>query len=198
MRNKFIGILVSFSVASIAHAEFWIGDAPAPSTKLVCGMDGTVHFKDTVQVNEPGQPGLVWVGMHNPDKTAAYLLTLQGSWVQYDGGLLQPAGRYDGGLPAAFNVDVALPRPFASTGDFVGWQIYEGHGVYTKDAQDKVATRRSILNEVKPSRVAAGTWNAEYDSDDRVKWALVQKDMTDNGKYIKVLTIPYFSCNDGH
>lgn len=164
--------------------------------QLTCSYDGTVHLRDSVTINEPGQPGLVWVGMHNPAKTAAYLLDLQGNWQAYNGGLLPPAGRYDGGLPTTMTLDVTLPAgsTLGSSDAFVGWQVYEGYGVYTPKSRQMVAERRSALNEIKPTRVAAGKWNAEYDSDDRFIWSLVQKDMTDNSKYVNVMTIPYVNC----
>ncbi|MCW3587400.1 hypothetical protein [Burkholderia cenocepacia] len=190
--------LIIASLVGTARAQFmWPGlGNPAARAKFTCwSRDGTVHYKHKVVVNEAGQPGLIWVGMHNPGKTAAYLLDQHGQWQKYDGGLLPPAGRFDGGLPATMDVDVQLPEPGPSTNWFVGWEIYEGYGVYTKASQDKVATRRAILNEVKPSRVAEGKWSPEYDSDDRFKWALVQKDMTDNGKYVQVVTIPLIDCN---
>lgn len=183
------GVLCAFA-ASMALA------GTADAAQLVCMGDGSVHFRDTVAISEPGQPGLVWVGMHNPQKTAAYLLNLQGGWDAYKGGLLSPAGRYDGGLPAAMIVDVPLPpgSSFGTNDAYVGWQIYEGHGVYTAQAQKIVAQRRATLNEIKPSRVAAGTWNPIYDSDEQIQWSLVQKDMTDNGKYVAVLSVPLVNC----
>ncbi|MFX1767967.1 hypothetical protein PWP93_36470 [Paraburkholderia sp. A1RI-2L] len=191
MKNRIIRSVLCASAMSLAV----VGTANA-AAQLVCMGDGSIHLRDTVIISEPGQPGLVWVGMHNPDKTAAYLLNLQGGWDAYNGGLYSPAGRYDNGLPATMNLDVPLPpgASFGSTDAFVGWQVYEGHGVYTPLAQSQVALRRATLNALKPSRVAAGTWNPAYDSDDEIKWTLVQKDMTDNSKYADVLSIPYVNC----
>jgi hypothetical protein len=179
--------VLAVSAATCAHVQ---------AAQFVCSNDGTVHFKDAVVVNEPGQPGLVWVGMHNPAKTAAYLLNMQGGWDTYNGGLLSPAGRYDNGLPATLSIDVALPLGSSpgTTDAYVGWQIYEGHGVLTSASMQQVAQRRQALDAIKPSRVAAGTWPASYDSDDQLKWSLVQKDMTDNSKYVLATSVPPINC----
>jgi hypothetical protein len=168
----------------------------ANAGQFVCANDGSVHYKDVVAVDEAGLPGLIWVGMHNPAKTAAYLLDLQGGWDAYNGGLLSPAGRYDNGLPGTLVIDVALPPGSTpgTTDAYVGWQIYEGHGVLTQKSIQQVAQRRQALDAIKPSRVAAGTWPASYDSDDQIKWSLVQKDMTDNGKYVLAMTVPAINC----
>ncbi|WP_207002665.1 hypothetical protein [Trinickia mobilis] len=157
---------------------------------------GTVPvYSETITIPEAGQPGLVFVGMYNPAKTQADYLAQSGAWGTYQGGLYPPYGRYDAGLPGSVQVLVPLPGNDGTTNAVLGWTMYVGYGVLTPDAQAQVQARRSALNSMRAQRIAAGTWNAAYDSDDQFKWSLVQKDLTDNGKYHLSLVIPPLNCN---
>lgn len=163
--------------------------------RVVCSNANTPVIQDTIQVNEAGQPGLLFVGMHSPDQRQAYFLNFQGNWEVYQGGQYQPAARYDVGLPSSYPLTVTLPgQPAYTSAAFQGWTVYVGYGVYTPKAQSMVKTRRDALNKIKPQRVAQGKWSPEYDSDDRFILSLVQKDLTDNKKYTQSVVIPYVDC----
>ncbi|MCD5327927.1 hypothetical protein ACFFU8_09165 [Chromobacterium piscinae] len=173
-----------------------VGQVVSAAGRLACSPDFRPVIQDAVAVNEPGQPGLVFVGMHSPDQRTAYFLNLQGGWDAYQGGLYQPAARYDAGLPSSYPLTRYLPgTPSYTSAAFQGWTIYLGYGVLTPKAQGMVKTRRDALNQLRPERVAQGKWNPEYDSDDRFKLSLIQKDLMDNQKYVKSMVIPYLDCS---
>lgn len=149
------------------------------------------------------RPGLVWVALIPPDtSTRPYFYTLNSSWQQYQGGLFIPAARYDGGLPSS--VTLAMPFPTitdgidvmrtSTTDNWLGWTIYAGHGVLTDRAMQLVQTRRAVLESQRAEREANGTWPSDYESDDRMKWSLVMKDMDDNKKFQGLLTVPHVDC----
>ena len=57
-----------------------------------------------------------------------------------------------------------------------------------------VAQRRAMLNSVRAQRIAAGTWSADYETDDRYIWSLIQGDMVNNNKFGAVITVPFIDC----
>jgi hypothetical protein len=93
---------------------------------------------------------------------------------------------------------ISLTMPFPgnglTTGGFVGYGVYVGHGAYTSQAVQAVANRRATLDRVRAKRIAAGTWSAEHDSNERYIWSLVQKNMMDSQKYGSVMTVPFIDC----
>ena len=140
---------------------------------------------------DTGRPGLIWIALVPPsdsDNTPPVFFTLNQRWESWEGGLYVPAGRFDDGLPASFSINSLLDR------QYIGWSIYSGHGVLTEQAQRIVAARRAILDAQRPKRIAAGPWSASYDSDDQMKWSLVQKDAKDNGKYKSLADVPNLIC----
>lgn len=140
-----------------------------------------------------GVPGLFWLGVLTPDQRDGAVLTDQG-WSAYHGGLYPFQARYDGGLPGVISLTVAFPGSELTTAGFVGYGVYVGHGAYTAQAMQAVASRRAALDRVRAKLIAAGTWSAEYDSDDRYIWSLVQKNMMDSQKYGSVMTVPFIDC----
>lgn len=141
-----------------------------------------------------GSPGVFYVGITDPAQQQASFLDQTNTWQAYPGGLYIPEGVYQGGIPGSITLKAAMPGTDYTTSAYVGWTIYAGHGILTSDAQALVANRRSALNAVKPQRVAAGTWNPDYDSDDRFKLSLVQKNMVDAQKYMPAITVPMVDC----
>lgn len=145
---------------------------------------------------DAGTPGLFWLGILSQDQTIGATLTPQG-WQTYDGGLYPFQSRYDAGLPPTIVHSVPFPPGVQNTLQYVGYNVYSGHGVYSVDMRKKVADRRASLNVVKPEMVAKGRWRPEFDSDDHFIWTLIQKDMTDNRKFGPLLAIPFLECADG-
>lgn len=144
---------------------------------------------------DTGSPGLLFLGLLSPDQTQGAVLSLKG-WSSYSGGLYPPQARYDAGLPGVIPISVGFPDGpgVLSTAGMAGFVLYVGHGAYTPDGQKQVANRRALLESVRAQRVAAGTWQAAYDSDDQMIWSLVQKDMTKNNKFVALLTVPSIDC----
>jgi hypothetical protein len=169
--------------------------AKAQSVSLVC-----VGFTPTLQVNaamgaDAGQPGLFWLALGSQGLSVADYVDLNGQWESYQGGLFPPTVRYDAGLPTAVQMSVPLPGSPTNTSNFIGWIVGVGEGILTPASQQLVAQRRQSLNSAKAVEVAAGGWDASYDSDDQYKLALIQTDMQSNKKYQQALTIPFLDCN---
>jgi hypothetical protein len=143
--------------------------------------------------SDAGVPGLLFLGVLAPDKSIGAAMTESG-WVQYEGGLYPFMTRFDTAFPATTKRSLPFPAGSSSTQQYVGYGVYIGHGVLSPAAQAMVMARRAGLTEAKPSMIAAGTWTKEYESDDRFKWSLVQKDMTDNNKFALALVIPFLDC----
>jgi hypothetical protein len=161
--------------------------------------------------SDAGTPGLFWLGVLSPDQTVGAVMTLNQGWQPYQGGLYPPEARYDNGLPGTITITIPFPAPMQNnngfgnafggmqgttldTSAYVGYSVYVGHGAYTSAGQALVADRRAMLISVKPQRVAAGTWQAAYDSDDQFIWSIVQKDMVTNSKYYSIITVPFVDC----
>ena len=194
MKKFLLGVIAAgWAVAAQASAVASLscsGTQPVVTISFSAGADA-------------GKPGLLWVGALDQSQTIGAVMTLSGAWATYEGGLYPPARRFDAGLPQGATLTVPVPPPagYASTTNtahLVGYSIYVGHGALTAAAQQQIAARRAFLNSVKAQRVAAGTWSAEYDSDDRFAWSLVQKDMVDGGKWAAALTIPSIECDPFH
>jgi hypothetical protein len=148
---------------------------------------------------DAGKVGLTFLGVLSQDQTVGAVLNMSDGWIPYEGGLYPPHRRYDSGMPGTVTVNVPFPKDAYgnqpnTTSAWVGYSIYMGHGFYTTEAQRMVSTRRTYLNSIKADKQAKGTWRSEYDDDNLFMWSLVQKNMTDNGKYGHMLTIPYLNC----
>lgn len=149
----------------------------------------------TATTKDAGKPGLLWIGVHTPDKKFGYFLNLNGVWEQYTGGLYPPNKRFDGGLPERARMRVPLPSQANgadSTAAFAGWEIYVGYGALTKADEEVIKTRRKAIQDARKSGQKLD--HPEYDSDERLAWALVQKNMVDNQKYRRVIVVPNMSC----
>lgn len=187
-------------------AAYAIGASAAGTATITCGNAApgvynngqapvlTVSYTPGV---DTGSPGLFWLGVLSPDQTRGAVMTQQG-WTPYQGGLYPFQARYDNGLPGTVSLTIPFPvdpqSGMLSTAGFVGFAVYAGHGVYTKQAQQMVTNRRAMLNSVRAQRIAAGTWSADYDTDDRFIWSNIQKNMVDNQKFAPVITVPFIDC----
>lgn len=194
MKKKILGILlVAAAAAAQAGGSATVTCGSAPVGVHNNGQLPVLNVSYTPGV-DAGAPGLFWFGVLSPDQTKGAVLTPQG-WTVYEGGMYPFQARYDAGIPGTVTLTVPFPTDGRfDTSGFVGYAVYAGHGVYTTQAQQTVATRRTTLNSVRAQRIAAGTWQAEYDSDDRLIWSLIQKNMVDNKKFGPVLTVPYIDC----
>jgi len=142
-----------------------------------------------------GIPGLFWLGALAPDQKSGGVL-VGGRWVGYQGGSYPFQARYDGGMPGMISFSIPLPVSNLTTGEFVGYGVYMGHGVYTGKAAARYASWRADLDSAK-ARLAANNRNVAAEdagANERLIQALVQKDMTDNGKYGLALVVPYIDC----
>lgn len=138
-------------------------------------------------------PGLFFLGVLTPNQKTGVVMTPKG-WVTYEGGLYPFLARYDSGLPGAIPLKIPFPDGALTTAAYVGYGVYAGHGAYTAKGRAAVADRRASLDDAKPTLVADGVWNAEFSSDERFIYSLVQKDMVDNRKYGLMITVPYVDC----
>lgn len=196
MKNLFLGVVFA-AASAVAHA--------GGSASVTCGnaAPGVYNNGQAPVLNvsytpgvDAGVPGLFWFGVLSPDQTQGAVLTEQG-WATYQGGMYPFQARYDGGLPGTITLTIPFPpngQGTLDTSGFVGYSIYAGHGAYTSQGQQTVANRRAMLNSVRAQRIAAGTWQADYDSDDRFIWSLVQKNMVDNQKFGALLAVPFIDC----
>lgn len=178
-------------IATTAVGVIFMKTAQAAEIKCV---GEAPYLVDSYRLPAQGQPGAVFVGAHDPGERTAYFLTGSG-WERYDGGLFPIYRRFDGGLPAEVSIQTLLPMASDNTVPLENWSIYIGYGILTPSAIDMIKTRRDALNELRPQRVAEGTWNPSYDSDDQFKWALVHKNLVDNNQYLKAIPqIPLLFC----
>lgn len=191
MRSLLLGVVFA-AAAAAAQAQ--------SNATLSCSEYNTPVITVTYTPGvDAGNPGLFWFGVLTADQQFAEALDITNSWVQYLGGLYPPNQRFDNGLPGTISFSIPFPadsygNAVTNTSAFVGYTIYAGHGVYTADAQQKVAYRRAALNEIKPQRVAEGKWSASYDDDSNYQWSLIQKNMVDNNKFLPLLQIPFLDC----
>ncbi|WP_158664451.1 hypothetical protein [Cupriavidus metallidurans] len=192
-RMKRAMMLGLFAAMASAHA--------GGTATVVCGRPGDAFGFGAVPVlqvsyntgSDTGTPGLFWFGIISQDQTLGSVLTPQG-WQDYTGGLYPFQARYDNALPQRITLSIPFPGGVQTTAAYVGYSVYAGHGAYAYANRQKVADRRTALNNVKPDMVAKGRWRPEFDSDDYYIWALIQKDMVDNNKYGPILAIPYVDC----
>lgn len=175
-----------------AQVEMVCGDGSPLMRYSSSGATPTLRVTYST-AGDAGKPGLFWLGVLSADQQIGAALTPQG-WQAYQGGLYPYQSRHDAGLRHTITLNVPMPGTSLTTAEYVGYGLYLGHGVYTQQAQQQVASRRAALNRVKPDMVAKGRWRPDFDTDDTFIWTLIQKDMTDNGKYGRVYTIPYLDC----
>lgn len=196
MRNLILGVLMAASAAANAGGSASITCGSAPPGVYNNGQAPVIRISYTPGV-DAGVPGLFWLGVLSPDQKIGAVLTEQG-WTTYQGGLYPFQARYDNGLPGTISLTIPFPVDAGSgslsTSGFVGYSVYAGHGAYTQQSQQMVANRRTMLNSVRAQRIAAGTWSAQYESDDMFIWSLIQKNMVENQKFGALITVPFIDC----
>ena len=191
-----------FSISMIALSLSAVNaGAASVSATITCGNanvgvlanDMPPQLNLTYYPEDAGTPGIFWIGVLSPDKKTGAALT-QSGWVAYQTGMYPYYQAYRGGLPGSISVSIPMPDGSLTTGSYVDYGVYVGHGAYTAQDQSKVAERRKLLAELKPKRLAAGTWSPIYDDDDRYIYSLVQKNMLDYVKHGLALTVPNMNC----
>lgn len=192
-KMKWAAMVGLLSAMASAHA--------GGTATVVCSKSGDAFGTVSVPIlqvsyntgTDAGTPGLFWFGIISQDQTLGSVLTPQG-WQNYKGGLYPFQARYDNGILQSIKLSLPFPDGAQTTASYVGYSVYAGHGAYSNANRQKVADRRTALNNVKPDMVAKGRWRPELDSDDMYIWSLIQKDMMDNNKYGPILAIPYVDC----
>jgi hypothetical protein len=199
----FMGSILAFaSISAYAgmSASVTCGPASAGGMPYYTGVGTKPVINITYSTGpDAGTPGLIWIAMSTPDQQAGWAMPFStGQWEPLQqGGLYPPLGIHADGLPAQLSFELPIPSSneySMDTGAVVGYQLGIGHGVLNSGAQNKVSERRNFLNGIREDLIKRGKWSSEYDSDDQFKWALVQKDAMDSGKYAIGLVIPYVNC----
>ena len=131
---------------------------------------------------DAGLPGQLWLGVLTPDQDKGAVLASH-EWTAYLGGDLLPHASYEGGLPRVITLSVPFPSNGRfDTSGFIGYRIHVGHGAYTKQAQQAVASRRSTIGA------------SSHETNDGQIATLIQRNMVENKKFGALLTVPYIDC----
>lgn len=179
------GLLAMLGAAASTHAQVTVA--------VVCDP---IKMVPILQVSygtgrDAGKPGLFWIGVLSEDQRSGAVLTTKG-WEGYEGGLYPYQSRFDMGLTPIIKLNTPLPGK--STSPWAGYTVFAGHGVYTPDSRQKVASRRATLDSTKELLISKGGWRPEYETDDYYMWTLVQRDMVNGNKYGPIFTIPNINC----
>ncbi len=193
MRKIFMTVLLAAAAATAqAGGAAWVTCGYSAQGVQNTGEAPILHISYST-AGDAGTPGLFYLGVLSPDQKTGAVMTGQG-WTAYQGGLYPFQARYDAGLPGSITFSIPFPGYDLSTGSWAGYSIYAGHGAFNQQGMQAVQSRRAGLNEMKPIRVKNGTWRAEYDSDEQFILSVIQKNMTDGGKYAALITVPYIDC----
>ncbi len=162
--------------AGIARAQ--VGVTPnltVTNIVVTCrGLQPYVTFTLPINAADQGQPGLLYIGMHDPSMSQADLLTGSG-WVGYSGGMLPVYSVVRNGLTP---VTLTLPLPSVLAGG--GWSLYAGYGALSASGEAQVQAAITAVNDAKA--LGASGVIAAVDPD-HYRRSLIQIDMTQNGKY---------------
>lgn len=125
-----------------------------------------------------GKPGVVYVAVHDDSQTRAFFLTAAG-WVPWQGGMFPIHTVARDGLR---NTTIQVPDPHLIGMDegFTQWNLLVGYGALS-EADERLVQRYVQGVELAKTRSQGGPAHAVHP--DQFRLALVQKDLTDNGKY---------------
>jgi hypothetical protein len=168
-----------FLLAMCFEAQaFTVSDA-----KLECL--GKRHVNEKISLNlhvddDVGIPGLVYLAIRYPTTNKAYFYTTEQKWEEWDSGAMPVYRIMRNGLE-----DMTIEAPLNGP-HFVGSEVYVGYGRYTSQIDAEVANRRDAITRIEqefPDRPV-------YDpGDDYVRRQLIEKEMKDNQRYVKVMDI---------
>lgn len=174
LSKLFAGLVFLF--AGVAHAQAGVSpNLTVTNIVVTCkGLQPYVTFTLPIEAPDQGRPGLLYIGMRDPAMSQADLLTSSG-WLGYTGGMLPVYSVVRSGLTP---VTLTLPLPPALAGG--GWSLYAGYGALSAPAESQVEAAITAVNEAKA--LGASGVIASVDPD-HYRRALIQTDMTQNGKY---------------
>lgn len=138
---------------------------------------------------DAGTPGLVYVAVHDDLQTRAAFFSMDGGWEEYLGGTMPIFMVMREGLQ-----DMTIEVPFGMrAAGFQGYSLYVGYGLYLPGMEQEVEKRRIGIAKVRekfPDRQV-------YDpGDDYVRRLLVEREMKDSERYVKVADITSISCRN--
>lgn len=187
MRNFFVLLSLAFGLASsgTAPASPAQVNLSAPSTISVSGVtkicQGEVPYVRVnllVNIPDKGLPGLVYVGSHDPSKTAAEFYYGYG-WQPWDGGLYPPKQVFRTGLN-----DLTLYIPLDRAVEKQGWRLYVGYGVLVAESEQKV---QRMIQSYQMAKTKLPDRQIPAVDPDHFRRTLIQMNMTDNVKYQHVM-----------
>ncbi|MGY8527612.1 hypothetical protein [Paracidovorax citrulli] len=126
-----------------------------------------------------GRPGLLYVGMHDPNMAHAAFLS-GAAWHRYQGGLFPVYSTVQGGLGSS---RLLLPLNEYVAGS--GWKLYVGYGALSSLAESRVAQASAAIEAAKAisPKAITGTVDADH-----YRRTLIQTDMSQGGKFAYVDT----------
>lgn len=134
-----------------------------------------------------GVPGLLYIAAHNPSSEQATFFSLDGGWQEWEGGMLPIFRVVRDGLQD-INIEIPLGINFMK---FRRRILYVGYGRYLPGMEEQVRRWRLGLEKARekfPDRQL-------YDpGDDYLRRALVEKEMKDSERYVKVADITATLC----
>lgn len=148
--------------------------------------------------NDAGVPGLIYFGALEPGGQGGAVLTPGKVWQAYKGGSYPFYEKYLTGLPGSISFSIGLPNGSMTTAAYVDYELYAGHGAYTKEHVANVQNMLKQQNETKAMLSKMGAWSSELESgmisEMHMIQAAVELDFIKYRKGAKLLTIPYIDC----
>ena len=158
----------------------------------------SIRINGSVAPGDVGLPGAVWIGIEdpaNPGYPTAFLTP--SGWVPWSSAGF-PTYTETSSLQSSFSYSACVPGTTyngcaSTTGNYSGWKIYAGYGVFTPGHQDLIAKRRATLDAAKPALQKKGKWRAEYEDDIGYRNSLIQKSANE-GRWGHAFTVQNIDC----
>jgi hypothetical protein len=130
---------------------------------------------------DAGIPGLVYLALRQPTTNKAFFYTVDGQWDAWDSGAIPIYKVMRDGLE-----DMSIEVPLDGLSHYFGYEVYVGYGRYTSQIDAEVVNRREALNRVQQEFPDKSFYDP---GDDYVRRQLIEKEMKDNQRYVKVMNI---------
>jgi hypothetical protein len=180
-----IDLLVSYQPGESGRPGLvWLGQitngaVPYADKALQTGVDPSVH-ESVMRIN------------------ALFFMNGSGRWERYDGGLYSPYGVFRTEIAQEVTARFQVwPGGFAEIGfggsgaaNAPGSAYYFGHGLYTEEIEENISSMRAAFERTRTKRESVGMRMPNEGEWEHKKHALIQKDMVDNFKIIKVAQLP--------